>query len=88
VQWELAKLKEEQAKEKAEWETAQKLHEGTLYVLRAQIGEVEHHKSATKHRKNDAFESLLKMTEKAELFETNLKGKRIVWLLCDLCSSW
>jgi hypothetical protein len=34
-------------------------------------------------RKNDAFDSLLKMTEKAELFDTKLKGERTVWLLCS-----
>jgi hypothetical protein len=32
-------------------------------------------------RKNDAFDSLLKMIEKAKLFETKLKDKRTIWLL-------
>jgi hypothetical protein len=34
--------------------------------------------SAVEQKKNDAFESLLKMTEKAKHFETKLKGKRVV----------
>ena len=56
----------------------QKQHEETLYILWAQIGEAERQKVATKARKSDAFDSLLKMTEKAELFDTKLKGKRTV----------
>jgi hypothetical protein len=40
-------LKEQQAKKEAEWEVAQKQDEETLCILHSQIGEVEHHKSAT-----------------------------------------
>ena len=36
---------------------------------------------AVEIRKNDAFDSLLKMTDKAKLFDTKLKGKRTVQLL-------
>ena len=39
IQAELAKLKEEQAKKEAEWESAQNRHEETLCILRSQIGE-------------------------------------------------
>ena len=81
VELELTRLKEEQAKKEAEWMSTQKQHEETLYILRAQIDEAEHQKVATKTRKNDAFDSLLNMTEKAELFDTKLKGKRTVRLL-------
>ena len=56
----------------------QKQHEETLYILRAQIGEAERQKAAAETRKNDAFDSLLKMTEKAELFDIKRKGKRTV----------
>ena len=65
----------------AEWEFAQKRHEETLYILCSQIGEAERQKAATEVRKNDAFDSLLEMTEKAEFFDTKLKGKRTVRLL-------
>ena len=61
----------------------QKQHKETLYILRAQIGEAERQKVAAETRKNDTFDSLLKMTKKAELFDTNLKGKRTVRLLCS-----
>ena len=61
----------------------QKQHKETLYILRAQIGEAERQKAAAETRKNDAFDSLLKMTEKAELFDTKLKGKRTIRLLCS-----
>ena len=71
-------MKEEQAKKEAEWMSAQKQHEETLCILRAQIGEAKRQKEATKARKSDAFDSLLKMTEKAELFDTMLKGKRTI----------
>ena len=47
-------------------------------ILRAQIGEAERQKAAAETRKNDAFDSLLKMTEKAELFDIKRKGKRTV----------
>lgn len=47
----------------------EKCHEETLCILRSQIGKAERHKSATEARKNDAFDLLLKMTEKAELFD-------------------
>ena len=50
----------------------QKRHEEALCILCSQIGE------ATKTRKSDAFDTLLKMMEKAELFDTKLKGKRTV----------
>lgn len=86
VQAELSKLKEEQVKERAEWETSRKQHEETLCILRSQIGVAEKHKSATEQRKKEAFDSLLKMIEKAELCETKLKGKRAVWLLCGSCN--
>ena len=56
----------------------QKQHKETLYILRAQIGEAERQKAATETRKNDAFDSLLKITKKVELFDTKLKGKRTV----------
>ena len=56
----------------------QKQHKETLYILRAQIGEAERQKAAAETRKNDAFDSLLKMIEKAKLFDTKLKGKRTV----------
>ena len=58
--------------------SAQKQHEETLCILRAQIGEAEHQKAAAETRKNDAFDSLLKMTEKVKLFDTKLKGKRTI----------
>ena len=58
--------------------STQKQHEETLCILRARIGEAERQKAAAKTRKNDAFDSLLNMTEKAELFDTKLKGKRTV----------
>ena len=77
---ELTRLKEEQAKKEAEWMSMQKQHEETLYILQAQIGEVERQKAATETRKNDAFDSLLKMTEKAELFDTKLKGMGTIQL--------
>ena len=67
----------------AEWESAQKHHEETLCILRSQIGEAERQKASAETRKNDAFDSLLKMTEKAELFDTKLKGKRTIQLLCS-----
>ena len=63
--------------------STQKQHEKTLYILRARIGEAERQKAATETRKNDAFDSLLKMIEKVELFDTKLKGKRTVRLLCS-----
>ena len=63
--------------------STQKQHEETLYILRSQIGEAERQKAAAKTRKNDAFDSLLKMTEKAELFDTKLKGKRAILLPCS-----
>ena len=65
----------------AEWESTQKHHEETLRILRSQIGEAELQKAAAETRKNDAFDSLLKMTEKAELFDTKGKGKRTIRLL-------
>ena len=71
-------MKEEQAKKEAKWMSAQKQHEETLCILRAQISEAKRQKAATEARKNDAFDSLLKMTEKAELFDAKLKGKRTV----------
>ena len=71
-------MKEEQAKKEAEWMSAQKQHEETLCILRAQIGEAKRQKEATKARKSDAFDSLLKMTEKDKLFDTKLKGKRTI----------
>ena len=58
----------------------QKSHEETLCILRSQIGEAERKKVAAEKRKGEAYESLLKMTEKAELCDTKLKGKRTVWL--------
>ena len=58
--------------------SAQKQHEETICILRAEIGEAKHQKEATKARKSDTFDSLLKMTEKAELFDTMLKGKRTI----------
>jgi len=61
----------------------QKQHEETLSILRAQIGEAEHQKAAAETRKNDAFDSLLKMIEKAELFDTKPKGKRTIRLPCN-----
>ena len=61
VQAELTKLKEEQAKKEAEWKTTQERHEETLCILRSQIGEAERQKAAAETRKNDAFDSLLKM---------------------------
>jgi len=63
--------------------STQKQHEETLYILRSQIGEAERQKAAAKTRKNDAFDSLLKMTKKAELFDTKLKGKRAILLPCN-----
>ena len=63
--------------------SAQKQQEETLCILWSQIGEAEHQKAAAETRKNDAFDSLLKMMEKAELFDTKLKGKRIVQLSCS-----
>ena len=57
---------------------AQKQREETLCILQAQIGEAKCQKVAAKTRKNDAFDSLLKMIEKAELFNTKLKDKRAV----------
>jgi hypothetical protein len=81
VQVELTKLKEELAKKEAEWKSTQEHHEGTLCILRSQIGEAERQKALAEMKKNDAFDSLLKMTEKAKLFETKLKDKRTVWLL-------
>ena len=68
-------MKEEQAQKEAEWESAQKRHEETLYILYSQIGEAERQKAATETRKRDAFDSLLKMMEKDKLFDTKLKGK-------------
>ena len=56
----------------------QKQHKETLYILRAQIGEADSQNAAAKSRKNGVFDSLLKMTEKAELFDTKLKGKRTI----------
>ena len=56
----------------------QKQHKETLYILRAQIGEAKRQKEATKARKSDAFDSLLKMIEKAGLFDTMLTGKRTI----------
>jgi hypothetical protein len=82
VQAELTKLKEDQAKREAEWKSTQEHHDETLCILRSQIGEAEHQKAAAEMRKNDAFDSLLKMMEKAKLFDTKLKGKRIVRLVC------
>ena len=79
IQTELAKLREEQAMREAEWESTQKHHEETLCILCSQIGEAECQKAATKKRKGEAFESLLKMIEKAELYDTKLKGKRTIW---------
>ena len=76
-------MKEEQAKKEAEWKTTQERHEETLCILRSQIGEAERQKAAAETRKNDAFDSLLKMMENAKLSDTKLKGKRIVWLLCS-----
>ena len=64
----------------AKWESTQKCHEETLCILCSQIGEAECQKAATKKRKGEAFESLLKMTKKVELCETKLKGKRTVRL--------
>ena len=61
----------------AEWESTQKRHQETLCISRSQIGEAERQKVVAEARKNDAFDSLLKMTEKAELFDTKLKGKRL-----------
>jgi len=61
----------------------QKQHEETLCILRAQIGEAECQKAAAETRKNDTFDSLLKMIEKAELFDTKLKGKRTIRLPCN-----
>jgi len=58
--------------------STQKQHEETLCILRARIGEAERQKAATETRKNDAFDSLLKMIEKVELFDTKLKGKRTI----------
>ena len=78
IQAELAKLKEEQDKKEAEWMSVQERHEETLHILQAQIGEAERQKAATETRKNDAFDSLLKITKKVELFDTKLKGKRTV----------
>ena len=71
-------MKEDQAKKEVEWMSAQKQHEETLYILRAQIGEAERQKAAAETGKNYAFDSLLKITKKAELFDTKLKGKRTV----------
>ena len=68
-------MKEEQAKKEAEWMSAHKQHEETLYILRAQISEAERQKGAAEARKNVVFDSLLKITEKAELFDSKLKGK-------------
>ena len=79
----LIRLKEEQAKKEAEWMLVQKQHEETLCILQAQIGEAKCQKVAAKTRKNDAFDSLLKMIEKAELFDTKLKGKRTIQLSCS-----
>ena len=56
----------------------QKQHKKTLYILQAQIGEAERQKAATETRKNDAFDSLLKITKNVELFDTKLKGKRTI----------
>ena len=61
--------------------SVQEWHEETLRILRAQIGEAEHQKAVAETRKNDTFDSLLKMMEKVELFDTKLKGKRTVRLL-------
>jgi hypothetical protein len=72
---------EEQAKE-AEWKSMQEHHEETLCILRAQIGEAERQKAVVEKKKGDAYDSLLKMIDKVELFNTKLKGKRIVWLPC------
>ena len=77
----LAKLREEQAMKEAEWESTQKCHEETLCILHSQIGEAEWQKVVAEARKNDAFDSLLKMIEKAKLFDTKLKCKRTVCLL-------
>ena len=54
----------------------QKQHEETLFILWTQIGEAERQKVAAETRKNGAFDSLLKMTKKDELFDTKLKGKK------------
>ena len=67
----------------AEWESAQKRPEEILCILCSQIGEAERQKAVAEARKNDAFDSLFKMTEKAELFDTKLKGKRTIRLLCS-----
>ena len=83
VQAELTRLKDEQDKKEAEWMSMQERHEETLHILQAQIGEAERQKAAAETRKNDAFDSLLKMMENAKLSDTKLKGKRIVWLLCS-----
>ena len=56
----------------------QKCHEETLCILHSQIGEAKWQKEAAETRKNDAFDSLLKMTEKDEIFDTKLKGKRTI----------
>ena len=58
--------------------STQKQHEETLCILRAKIGEAERQKAAAETRKNDAFDSLFKIIEKAKLFDTKLKGKRTV----------
>ena len=57
-------------------ESAKQHHKEALSILRSQIGEAKRHKEAAETRKNDAFESFLKMTEKAELFDKKLKGKK------------
>ena len=62
----------------AKWESAQKCHEETLCIPHSQIGEAKRQKAVTEARKNDAYDSLLKMIEKAKLFDTKIKGKRTV----------
>ena len=57
-------------------ESAKQHHEEALSILRSEIGEAKRHKEAAETRKNDDFESLLKMMEKVELFDKKLKGKK------------
>ena len=59
-------------------ESAKQHHEDALSILRSEIGEAKRHKEAAETRKNDDFESLLKMMEKTELFDKKLKGKKIL----------
>ena len=61
----------------AEWEYAQKRHEEILCILCSQIGEAERQKADAEARKMMPL-TQLKMTEKAKLFDTKLKGKRTV----------